>query len=152
MPTDKERKNIATLVALVDEALGNIAWELVFVDDDSPDGTFEEVTRVGESDPRVCGVLRTHERSLASAVIRGAGEAHGDLVAVMDADLQHDPNVLREFVRVLDAGEADLGVGSRFMEGGGAPGLSRQRELASTETNALLRHVTGVASTDPLSG
>ena len=90
VPCYNERPNVAPLVARLDAALAGIAWEAVFVDDDSPDGTAAEARRIARIDPRVRCIRRVGRRGLASAVIEGALSSSADSIAVIDGDLQHD--------------------------------------------------------------
>lgn len=152
VPTYEERDNVPVLVDRLRAALHGLDWEVIFVDDDSPDGTWEAVTAAGALDDRVRGLRRTEDKGLAAAVIAGVGLARGEWIAVMDADLQHDPRVLPTFLHALQTGEVEVVVGSRFLAGGGAPGLGRARTSASTLTNSALRALTGLRLTDPLSG
>ena len=104
VPSYNERANIAPLVRAVDAVMGAIAWEMVVVDDDSPDRTWAEVARIGGIDPRVRCIRRVGRRGLASAVIEGAMAANGRFVAVMDADFQHDETILPLMYQALVEG------------------------------------------------
>jgi dolichol-phosphate mannosyltransferase len=150
VPTYNERHNVPVLAERVQTALHGLDWELIFVDDDSPDGTYDAAAAI--PDPRVRALRRTQNKGLAASVIDGVAEARGAWVAVMDGDLQHDPALLPAFLSTLQSGEVDVVVGSRFLRGGGAPGLSQARASASALTNAALRWTTGLRLTDPLSG
>jgi dolichol-phosphate mannosyltransferase len=150
VPTYEERGNVAALVGRLSAALGDEDWELVVVDDDSPDGTAEVLRALGH--PRVRVEVRVGRRGLASAVIEGVGLARGDLVAVMDADLQHDPRLLPPLVAAVRGGAGDVAVASRFVPGGDAPGLGQLRLWGSVVASALVRWVTGLRVADPFSG
>src|SRR5674476_167435 len=89
VPTYKERGNVAELVRRLDLALAGIAWEAIFVDDNSPDGTAEAVKAIGAADMRVRCIRRVGRRGLAGACIEGMLSSSAPYVAVMDADLQH---------------------------------------------------------------
>ncbi len=153
LPTYNERANIVPMVERIEAALGPSGWEAIFVDDDSRDGTADEARRLAAVDPRVRVLQRIGRRGLASAAIEGMCATAAPVVAVMDADLQHDPALLPAMLASLRTGECDLAVASRF-----APGASTEawnaprRERASTLANALARRVTGVELSDPLSG
>ena len=123
VPCYNERANVAPMVARLDAALAGIAWEAVFVDDDSPDGTADMVRSIARIDPRVRCLRRLGRRGLASAVIEGAMASSANYVAVIDGDLQHDETQLPVLLQALQAG-ADLAVGSRHVEGGDSAGLS----------------------------
>ena len=153
VPCYNERANVAPLVARLAAALDGIAWEAIFVDDNSPDGTIAEVRRLAAEDARVRGMRRIGRRGLASAVIEGALSASGAYVAVIDGDLQHDETILPAMLAVLRAGEAELVVGSRHVEGGAAGGLSSAgRARLSNWGNLLARMLLPVALADPMSG
>lgn len=105
-------------------------FELIVVDDDSPDGTAAIVERLASELP-VRVICRKGERGLATAVVRGWGAARGDVVGVMDADLQHPPEVVCQLIMALRAGDADIAVASRYLPGGGTEGWSRFRLIVS---------------------
>jgi dolichol-phosphate mannosyltransferase len=95
-------------------ALPNIAWEAIFVDDDSPDGTSEHVRALARSNPRIRCLQRIGRRGLATACIEGVLASASPFVAVMDADLQHDARLLPHMLKELESGVVDLVVGSRY--------------------------------------
>ncbi|HTM95759.1 MAG TPA: glycosyltransferase family 2 protein [Croceibacterium sp.] len=153
LPTRNERGNIARMVARLESVLGQGGWEAIFVDDDSPDGTADEIRRIGANDPRVRVIQRIGRRGLASAAIEGMCATAAPVVAVMDADHQHDPALLPMMLEAIRSGEYDLAYASRFAEGGSAAGLSSEaREKGSRLANSLARKVTGVTLSDPMSG
>src|SRR6202521_2160831 len=108
IPTFKERGNIQILVQRLDSALSGLAWEAIFVDDDSPDGTADAVKALAAQDPRVRCLRRVSRRGLAGACIEGILSSSAPYVAVMDADLQHDEKLLPAMLARLQAGEGDL--------------------------------------------
>jgi dolichol-phosphate mannosyltransferase len=153
MPTLNEKANIAPMVARLEAALGPTGWEAVFVDDNSRDGTADEVRRIGMTDRRVRVIQRIGRRGLASAAIEGMCATAAPFVAVMDADHQHDPELLKLMLTAVKNGEADLAYASRFAEGGNADGLtSKGRENGSRVANALARKLTGTELSDAMSG
>ncbi|WP_115367436.1 glycosyltransferase [Alteripontixanthobacter maritimus] len=153
LPTRDERDNIAPLIARIDAALGPDGWEAIIVDDDSSDGTADEARRLAAADPRIRVIQRVGRRGLASAVIEGVCSTAAPFVAVMDADHQHDPQLLDAMLRKVRDGEAEVAVASRFVEGASADGLAdAHRETGSRLANDLARRLTGVSLTDPLSG
>ncbi|WP_237438179.1 glycosyltransferase family 2 protein [Alteraurantiacibacter buctensis] len=153
MPTLNERGNIAPMVARLEEALGPTGWEAVFVDDNSRDGTADEARRIGRTDPRIRVIQRIGRRGLASAAIEGMCATAAPFVAVMDADHQHDPALLRHMLEAVKSGEADLAYASRFAVGGNADGLtSKGRENGSRFANAVARKLTGTELSDAMSG
>jgi dolichol-phosphate mannosyltransferase len=152
VPTFKERDNVPLLVEKLARALGGIEWEVVFVDDNSPDGTAAAARAIGERDARVRCVRRIGRRGLSGACIEGMLSSQATYVGVMDADLQHDETLLTAMLEKLRGG-VDLAVASRYVAGGSAAGLAgARRERASKLSTALARNLLGVALTDPMSG
>ena len=153
LPTFNERSNVATMVERLDAALTGIGWEAIFVDDNSPDGTSDEARRISLKDPRVRCIQRIGRRGLASAAIEGMCSTAAPVVAVMDADHQHDPELLPRMLHALQSGEYDLAYASRFAEGASTEAWGRpDRVKASGFANRIANKVTGVELTDPMSG
>lgn len=153
LPTYNERKNIATMIERLDKALAGIAWEAIYVDDNSPDGTSDEARRLSLVDPRVRCIQRIGRRGLASAAIEGMCSTAAPVVAVMDADHQHDPALLPGMLAAISSGEYDLAYASRFAEGASTEAWGRpDRVKASGLANRIANKVTGVELTDPMSG
>lgn len=153
LPTYNERANIASMVAKLERVLGPSGWEAIFVDDNSSDGTADEARRIAAADPRIRVLERFGRRGLASAAIEGMCATAAPVVAVMDADHQHDPALLPQMFMAVRSGEYDIAVASRFAEGASMAGWNRpDREKASALANKLARKVTGVTLTDPMSG
>ncbi|MDC0887348.1 glycosyltransferase family 2 protein [Altererythrobacter sp.] len=153
LPTLEERANIVPLVERLDAALAGISWEAIFVDDSSADGTAEVARDLGRSDPRIRVIQRIGRRGLASAAIEGACATAAPFVAVMDADHQHDPALLKTMLDKVLGGENDVCVASRFAEGGSSDGLAdERRRQGSRLANRIARRVTGTELTDPMSG
>jgi dolichol-phosphate mannosyltransferase len=153
LPTYNERANVGPMIAGLERALAGIGWEAIFVDDDSTDGTADEARRLAAADPRVRVIQRIGRRGLAGAAIEGMCATAAPVVAVMDADLQHDPALLPPMLASIRDGACDVAVASRFMPGSSTVRWNRpERERASTLANALARKITGIALTDPLSG
>jgi len=152
VPCYNERDNIAPMVAALDAALADLDWEVVFVDDDSPDGTAAAARALAQTDKRVRCIRRVGRRGLSSAVIEGALSSSADYVAVIDGDMQHDETRLPLMLAACQAG-ADVAVGSRHVAGGDSAGLSSPfRERLSATGIALARRLTGAAINDPMSG
>jgi dolichol-phosphate mannosyltransferase len=153
LPTYNERANVAAMIAGLERALVGIGWEAIFVDDDSTDGTADEARRLAATNPRVRVIQRIGRRGLAGAAIEGMCATAAPVVAVMDADQQHDPALLAGMLEAIQEGSCDVAVASRFMPGASTERWNRpERERASTLANALARKITGIALTDPLSG
>lgn len=152
IPTFKESGNIPVLLQRLDGALQGIAWEAIFVDDDSPDGTTDVVKRIAAADARIRCLRRVGRRGLAGACIEGILSSSAPYVAVMDADLQHDETVLPRMLARLREAKVDMVVGSRHLEGGSASSFSPSRGLISRVAASLARLLTRVELTDPMSG
>jgi len=152
IPTFNERDNVARMVEVLDAALAGIPFEMVFVDDDSRDGTREALCDLSAADPRVRLVHRIGRRGLSTAVVEGILSTTTPYIAVIDADLQHDERVLPQMLRILQAGEADVVVGSRYTEGGSTGDWDAGRVRVSAVATKLARMVARVQLTDPMSG
>ena len=152
VPTFNERANIPILVERLARLLASCDWEVVFVDDNSPDGTAAAARAIGETDSRVRCIRRIGRRGLAGACLEGMLSSQARYVAVMDADLQHDESLLVGMLDCLRSGRADLAVASRYLYGGSAAGLSKQRSRVSRWSNTLVRLLLGINLTDPMSG
>lgn len=153
VPTFNERGNVATLVAKLDQALSGFVWEMIFVDDDSPDGTASAARDIARVDRRVRVIQRIGRRGLSTACIEGMCATAAPLVAVIDGDLQHDETLLPEMMAALRADAAlDVVVGSRFMTGGGTGDWDRDRVAKSALATRLARRVLKADLTDPMSG
>ena len=153
VPCFNERPNVAPMIARLDAALRGIDWEVIYVDDNSPDGTAAEVRRIARIDPRVRCIRRVGRRGLASAVIEGVLSSSATYVAVIDGDLQHDETRIPVMLRELRSGNYDLAVASRHVEGGNNAGLAnRWRHILSDGGIWLAQKVLPVKLTDPMSG
>ncbi len=152
VPTFNEAQNVGRLVALVREALPDIAWELVFVDDNSPDGTADHARNLAQADPRVRVVHRFGRRGLSSACVEGILATSAPFVAIMDGDLQHDEALLRAMLERLETGNVDLVVGSRYVAGGGMGEWSHRRQKMSRFATRLAFRLTKTPLADPMSG
>ena len=152
VPTFNEAQNISLLVSRLAMALQDVRWEVIFVDDDSPDGTARTARRLAAADPRVRCIRRVGRRGLAGACIEGILASSAFAVAVVDADLQHDETLLPRMLASLEQG-TDLVIGTRFAAGGTASdGLTGIRALASRLANGAARALLGVRLSDPMSG
>ena len=152
VPTFNEIGNIEPVVAALTDALSGIEWEVVFVDDDSPDGTAQRVREIGRVNPRVRCVQRIQRRGLSTAVIEGILASSAPFVAVMDGDLQHDPALLPHMLDALQNGGLDIVVGSRYVAGGNVSDWNSTRASISRVATRLARLVVTAELTDPMSG
>jgi dolichol-phosphate mannosyltransferase len=152
VPTFKERDNVTTLFRRLETTLKGVAFEVIFVDDNSPDGTWEVVRNLAREDSRVRCVRRIGRRGLSGACIEGILASSAPYVAVIDADLQHDETQLPAMLALLQGGEFDLVVGSRYIEGGSADSFDKQRAGASALATEVAKRVLRVKIADPMSG
>jgi dolichol-phosphate mannosyltransferase len=152
VPTFNERDNVATLYKRLEAALGATPWEVVFVDDNSPDGTWELVRGLAQRDSRVRCIRRVGRRGLSGACIEGILASSAPYAAVIDADLQHDETQLPKMLALLQGGQAELVIGSRYIEGGSADSFGKQRAGASALATEVAKRVLGVKVADPMSG
>ena len=152
VPTFNERDNVTTLFRRLEKTLAGLAWEVIFVDDNSPDGTWDVVRGLARQDLRVRCVRRVGRRGLSGACIEGILASSAPCVAVIDADLQHDETQLPKMLALLQSGEAELVVGSRYIEGGSADSFNKQRAGASALATEVAKRVLRVKIADPMSG
>lgn len=152
VPTFNERENVVELLRRLDAVLAGIAYEVIVVDDDSPDGTAATVRDLARADPRVRVLHRVNRRGLSSACIEGMMASAAPYVAVIDADLQHDERILPAMVSKLKSEQLDLVVGTRHAEGGSPAGLTSWRVTLSEYGRKLSRIVSRTPLSDPMSG
>lgn len=152
VPTFNERGNVAELVRRLDAALVGRSWEVIFVDDDSPDGTADLVRELGRTDDRVRCIQRIGRRGLSSACIEGMLSSAAPYHAVIDADLQHDETLLPRMLDALMAGDTDIVVASRYLAAGGIGDWQASRARTSRLATRLSRLVLHSDLTDPMSG
>ncbi|MCL4513248.1 MAG: polyprenol monophosphomannose synthase [Candidatus Eremiobacteraeota bacterium] len=141
VPTYNEQDNLPVLVEKIFSALGDHPGEVVVVDDNSPDGTGEIAEKLKSRYP-VQVIHREGKLGLATAVMAGFQSAKGEILCVIDADLSHDPALLPEMIKALDA--ADLAIGSRYIKGGGMKGWPKYREFGSRFAILLSRPLTSI--------
>jgi dolichol-phosphate mannosyltransferase len=151
VPTYRERANIPVLFERVKAALQGLPWEMIVVDDDSPDGTWEVAFSFAATDRSMRCLRRVNRSGLAGAVIEGWMSSSADLVAVIDGDLQHDERILPQMYHMLDAETGNLAIGTRVKdetEGG----LSPARQKLSDLGKWFFGRIAGEPVTDPMSG
>ncbi len=152
VPVLNEQGNVAALVDKLRAALAGIEWEVVFVDDDSRDGTRAAVAAIGAQDRRVRLVHRVGRGGLASAFVEGVQASLAPYVAAIDGDLQHDEALLPAMLGLLRAGEADIVVGSRYVLGGDLGEWGARRAGMSSLATRLSRAALRTTVQDPMSG
>lgn len=152
IPTFNEKDNVGELTARFERLLAGLRWEVVFVDDDSPDGTSEVVRQLAQSKANVRCLQRIGRRGLSRAVVEGALATSAPYIAVMDADLQHDETQLLKMVDVLKSEGVDIVIGSRYCSGGSVGEWDSSRASMSRFATWLSRWVVKAPITDPMSG
>jgi dolichol-phosphate mannosyltransferase len=152
VPTFNERDNIAELLQRLRACLPDAAWEVVFVDDDSPDGTADLVRRLAAEDSRIRLIQRIGRRGLSSACVEGMLSSSAAYLAVIDADLQHDERLLPRMLEALQKEETDIVIGSRYAAGGDIGDWSARRASLSRLATRISRLLVPAQLTDPMSG
>jgi dolichol-phosphate mannosyltransferase len=152
VPTYREAANVPVLFERLKTVLDGLPWEMVVVDDDSPDGTADIAYRIAARDSRMRCLKRVNRVGLAGAVIEGWLCSSADFVAVIDGDLQHDEKILPEMYRALASGGCDLAIGTRVADERIPGGLSPARQKLSNLGAWFFRQVAGVKVSDPMSG
>ncbi|MBP5284579.1 MAG: polyprenol monophosphomannose synthase [Kiritimatiellae bacterium] len=148
IPTYDERENAEAMAKAV---LATDGVEILFVDDNSPDGTGEEIDRLAAAEPRIHCLHRKEKEGLGRAYVAGFGEAlamGAEKIVQMDCDFSHDPKDLPRLI----ACDADLAIGSRYVKGGSTPGWPLRRRLISRAGGTFIRMVTGMPLRDPTGG
>jgi dolichol-phosphate mannosyltransferase len=153
VPTFNEAKNVPLVVERLDAVLKGTRWEVVFVDDDSPDETAEVAREIALRDRRVRVIRRIGRRGLSTACVEGVLSSAAPYFAIMDGDLQHDDTVLPEMLRRIKADHIDIVVGSRYIDGERTEGLSSDfRKRISRAGGRVARLVLKAQLSDPMSG
>ncbi len=151
-PSFNEAENVEPLIEKLSAALKGVHWEVIFVDDDSPDGTSDRVRKQARFDARVRCVQRLGRRGLTSACAEAVLASSAPYVAIIDADLQHDETLLPKMLAVLKNEDADIVIGSRYTERKLSEGFSRARQTMSLIATRLAQAILGAKLTDPVSG
>lgn len=152
VPTFNEAGNVPILVERLANVLAGISWEVVFVDDDSPDGTSKVAREIARHDRRVRVIRRLGRRGLSTACVEGVMSSAAPYFAVMDGDLQHDDAMLAAMLATLKSEGLDIVVGSRYVSGGNTEGLDRWRKWVSRTGTRLAQTLLKAELTDPMSG
>jgi dolichol-phosphate mannosyltransferase len=153
VPTFNERNNVLLVLERLQKTLKNIAWEVIFVDDDSPDGTAEVVREIARYDRRVRIIKRIDRRGLSSATVEGVLSSAAPYFAIMDGDLQHDEEVLPRMFDRIEVGRLDVVVGSRYIGNkADSEGLDQRRQAMSDCATTVSRLVLNAELSDPMSG
>jgi len=152
IPTLNEAGNVEPLLEKLGVALAGIEWEAIFVDDGSTDGTPDLLTRIAQKDRRVRMVRRIGRRGLSSAVVEGALASTTPIVAVIDADLQHDERILPDLYRAIARDGNELAIGTRYAGTGSTGDWDDKRLKISRFATALASPIMKTRLSDPMSG
>ncbi|KGB58886.1 glycosyltransferase family 2 protein [Sphingopyxis sp. SE2] len=152
VPTLNEAANVEKLIAKLSVVLAGRGWEVLFVDDNSADGTSELVRRIARESRHVRIVQRVGRRGLSSAVVEGILATAAPIVAVMDGDLQHSEETLPRLIDAIADGAADIAVGTRYVAGGGIGDWDRDRARMSRLATRAGQIALGTDVSDPMSG
>lgn len=152
VPTYMEAGNVSQLVQLLHDSLQHVNYEIIFVDDDSPDNTAEHVRELAQTLPQVRSLHRIGRRGLSSACIEGIMATAAPVAAVIDGDLQHDERLLPRMLETLYNEDVEVVVGTRYIAGGGVGDWNIWRRRASELATWIAIFVTGVKLSDPMSG
>jgi len=151
LPTFNEAQNLPELIPRIEAALEGLEYEIIVVDDDSPDGTWRIGLELAKSHPSLRVIRRVGRRGLSSAVIEGFLAATGDVLAVMDADGQHDTGLLAQLYESVTRTQG-IALGSRYAEGGSVGQWDERRHLMSRVATQLSLRLCAVKVADPMSG
>lgn len=152
VPVFNEAENVEPLLERLKQSLSGYVWEVIFVDDSSPDGSAARVREFARLDPRVRCVQRFGRRGLSSAVVEGMLASAAPVLAVIDGDMQHDESVLPRMIDTLLANEADVVIGTRYAGEGSTGDWDKSRESLSRAATWLSNRVIRTHVSDPMSG
>ena len=152
IPTYNEAGNVAEIARRIGSCLAGIDWEILFVDDDSADGTPERVRELSRANGRIRLLRRVGRRGLSSACIEGMLATTAPYLAVIDADLQHDEALLPQMLARLKAENLDIVVGSRYVSGGSVGDWNERRQAMSRLASRLAQRLIHADLADPMSG
>lgn len=150
VPTYNEVDNIEDLIVGLRGVLADVDYQIVVVDDNSPDGTYYAVKQIAERDERVLPLMRQEKLGLASAIVHGYKASDGKIIVMMDSDLSHRPEDLPALLEAVR--EYDIVIGSRYVEGGAIFGMSAYRKLASRVSIRVSKMMLGLPYEDTTSG
>jgi len=152
VPTLNEKDNIIPTVERLESVLSGMNWEVIFVDDDSTDGTWQQILKLAAQKPHVRMIRRVNRRGLSSACVEGMLATSAQYIAVMDADLQHDAAILPQMFAALVNNEATVTVGSRYCDNGGVGEWDKTRAKMSQLATVLASKILLTPCSDPMSG
>lgn len=152
IPTYNEKENIQKLLTKINQEFekNNIDGEIIVVDDNSPDGTGQILEKLKKQYRNLKIIHRKGKLGLSSAVLEGWKISKGQIIGVMDADLSHPPEKIKEMYNYINKGKADFVIGSRYIKGGKIEGWGIYRKVLSRGATLLAKIFTNVK--DPMSG
>ncbi len=148
LPTFNEKNNVCLLIAGIKNVLSNFEYEVIMVDDNSPDGTYKKIAEEFEKDGYVRAILRKNERGLGTAILHGINNSRYPIIVGMDADFNHPPELIPQLLKEIE--NNDLIVASRFVKGGGME--EKRRYYPTLIFNNFLKHILGFPTMDNMSG
>jgi dolichol-phosphate mannosyltransferase len=149
LPTYNEKENIGLLIKSIEKAVSS-DYEIIVVDDNSPDGTAKKVAELAKTNERIRLILRMNERGLASAIGRGFSEAYGDILIAMDTDLSHPPDIINKLLKEIH--NFDIVVASRYVKGGLMYSSIKKQVYLSKIINHFIRIALGLKIHDVTGG
>ena len=148
IPTYNEKENIVPLIKSIEDGLGGIPYQIVIVDDNSPDGTYREIIKNFGGNKNIKAILRKNERGLGGAILHGIKNSKNGIIIGMDADFNHPPELIPHMLKEVE--DNDLVVASRFIKGGGME--DKKRYFSTFAFNKFLKHILGFPTMDNMSG
>lgn len=152
VPTYNEYGNIQPFIDAIKNVMKGHSWELIFIDDDSTDGSYRLIGNIARTDTRVRCIRRVGRKGLSSACIEGILASSSPYVCVMDADMQHDESILPDMLERLKSGDEDIVIGSRYTDAGSIGNLPRYRVFISRAATRLGNFLLPAPVSDPMSG
>lgn len=152
IPTFNEKDNISLIINAIRHSLESYPWKIIFVDDDSPDGTASYIKNISKTDPQIHCIKRIGRRGLSSACVEGILASSSPYIAIMDADMQHDESILPDMLTGIIKNKCDLVIGTRYSERGSVGDLTMIRVIISKFATWLGRIIINKDVSDPMSG
>ena len=140
-PTYNEAQNVERFIRSIEETINVSDYEIIFVDDNSEDETYDVIKKIAANKSRIRCIRRIGRRGLSSAVIEGCLSSSSKLLLIMDSDLQHDEKKIPQMIKMLQEDELELVIASRFLKNNTTEALSRYRNLLSATANFLANKI-----------
>lgn len=152
IPTYNEIENIKPVSIAVANSLKEFSWKIIFVDDNSPDGTYDEILKLSKKNNKIACIKRVNQRGLSSACVEGILASNSPYIAVMDADMQHDESILSQMLKLMLNDDTDLVIATRYKQGGNINNLKPHRIIISKLSTWISQIVLRQNVSDPMSG